>query len=83
MKQGQVPESRGSESLATVAYIQERDPGSGTAHHLAWSSDSKCVYIYGAGRLAGLRQSDDIRLIYRIEDGLIYDVDLSPYEKAK
>lgn len=72
----------GSTTTDEVITLQERDPGSGTAHYFGWSSDSSAIFIYGAGRPAGHQQSDSLALIYLLETKTLYGVDLKRFRKG-
>ena len=74
---------QGGQSTKEVITLQERDPGSGTAHHFGWSSDSKAVFIHGAGRPAGHQQTDDLALIYLLDTATLYRIDLRPYRYTR
>jgi hypothetical protein len=39
--------------VTPVVSVEEADPGSGYAHRLAWSTDSRVLLIGGSGRLGG------------------------------
>jgi hypothetical protein len=63
----------------TVLILQEADPGSGTSHDWRWSRDSKAVFIYGSGELAGRAWSSEFMIIYLVDRRALYSVNLRPF----
>jgi hypothetical protein len=61
----------------TVLILQEGDPGSGTSHDWQWSRDSKAVFIYGRGTPAGHVHTNNLALIYVVEQRTLYSIDLA------
>ncbi len=70
-----------SGAKSRIISLLEGDPGSGPSFGLAWSADSKAVFLYG--RHSGFNcpwhiYSRDLRVIYTLEDGVAWE--LSPQE---
>ena len=60
-----------------IISVLEGDPGSGTSFGLAWSADSRAVFLYG--RHSGFNcpwhiYSRDLRVIYTLEDGVAWEL---------
>lgn len=60
----------------SVLILQEGDPGSGTSHRYQWSHDSKAVFIYGAGTPAGHEHTNELALIYLVDQRALYSINL-------
>ncbi len=65
-------------SIHSVLVLQEGDPGSGTDHSYQWSSDSKAVFIYGSGKPSGYARTQNMALIYLVENRALYSIELGP-----
>lgn len=68
---------RGHHTTRHVLTLQESDPGSGTAHQICWSSDSKAVFIHGAGRPAGHQHTHGLALVYLLDTDTLYRMDFN------
>ncbi len=64
-----------SDRIETVVSLAEVDPGSGRSFGYRWSADSKAVLITGsAGGFARRKhEPQQVRMIYLVESGLLYD----------
>jgi hypothetical protein len=74
---------RSARTTRHVLTLQEPDPGSGTAHWIGWSSDSKAVFIHGAGRPAGHRPTYDLALVYLLDPDALYRMDFNSYRSTR
>ncbi len=65
-------------SAETIVVLREGAPESGRGHGIAWSSDSKAVFIYGSAQPVGYDRNTDMALIYLVEQKTLHSVDIRP-----